>query len=108
MENILWFAFQIYAVTGGPMLGVFLLGLLTRHKANLANVPAMLISTLICLALLLLIKTGHLQLGWTWLIVLGTAITMLLGRLLSHFGRLSNPIVHEGDTLPNKAADERL
>jgi len=81
VENILWFAFQIYALTGGPMLGVFLLGLLTRQKANLANIPAMLISTLICTVLLFLIKAGKLPLGWTWLIVLGTAITMLLRSL---------------------------
>jgi len=108
VENILWFAFQVYSLTGGPMLGVFLLGLLTRRKANLANIPAMLISTLVCFALLLLIKTGHLQLGWTWLIVLGTMITMLLGWLLSHFRPLSDPIVREGDTLPNATMDERL
>jgi SSS family solute:Na+ symporter len=78
VENILWFAFQVYSLTGGPMLGVFLLGLLTRRRANLANIPAMLISTAICAAMLLLIKAGYLHLGWTWLIVLGTAITMLL------------------------------
>jgi SSS family solute:Na+ symporter len=83
VENILWFAFQIYSLTGGPMLGVFLLGLLTRRRANRANIPAMLLSTALCLALLLLIKTGRLHLGWTWLIVLGTATTMFLGWLFS-------------------------
>ncbi|MBN1509595.1 MAG: hypothetical protein JW955_22290 [Sedimentisphaerales bacterium] len=83
VENILWFAFQVYSLTGGPMLGVFLLGLLTRRKANLANIPAMLISTAICVILLFLIKAGYLHLGWTWLIVLGTAVTMLLGSLLA-------------------------
>jgi SSS family solute:Na+ symporter len=96
VENILWFAFQIYALTGGPMLGVFLLGLLTRHKANLANVPAMLLSTAVCVVLLFLIKAGYVHLGWTWLIVLGTATTMLLGRLLSHSRPLSDPAVREG------------
>jgi SSS family solute:Na+ symporter len=78
VENILWFAFQILALTGGPMLGVFLLGLLTRHRANRANIPAMLISTAICTVLLVLIQYGRLRLGWTWLIVIGTAITMTL------------------------------
>jgi SSS family transporter len=78
VENILWFAFQILALTGGPMLGVFLLGLLTWHRANRANVPAMLISTAICTVLLVLIQYGRLHLGWTWLIVIGTAITMTL------------------------------
>jgi SSS family solute:Na+ symporter len=83
VENILWFAFQIYSLTGGPMLGVFLLGLLTRHKANRANLPAMLVSTAICTVLLFLIKGGRLHLGWSWLIVLGTTLTMLLSYLFS-------------------------
>lgn len=75
VDNILWFAFQILSVTGGPLLGVFLLGLLTRRRANLANIPAMLISAAVCLALLIMIKYERLNLGWSWLIVVGTAIT---------------------------------
>lgn len=90
VENILWFAFQILALTGGPMLGVFLLGLLTRHKANLANIPAMLISTAICTVLLLLIHQKKLDLGWTWLIVIGTAITMILAYLFGLILRASS------------------
>ncbi len=85
VQNILEFAFQMLSLPGGALLGVFLLGLLTRRKANLANIPAMLISTAVCVVLLFLIKAGHVHLGWTWLIVLGTAITMLLGWLLSQF-----------------------
>lgn len=82
VENILWFAFQILSITGGPMLGVFLLGLLTQRKANLANILAMLVSTVVCLVLLVLIKRGALQLGWSWLIVIGTAATFVLAYLL--------------------------
>jgi SSS family transporter len=82
VQNILWFAFQILSLTGGPMLGVFLLGLLTRHKANLANLPAMLTSTAICTVLLVLIQQERLHLGWTWLIVIGTAVTMTLSYLI--------------------------
>jgi len=82
VENILWFAFQILSLTGGPMLGVFLLGLLTKRKSNRANIPAMLASTAVCLVLLLLIKHEILKLGWSWLIVIGTAITFVMGYLL--------------------------
>jgi len=82
VENILWFAFQILSLTGGPMLGVFLLGLLTKRKSNRANIPAMLASTAVCLVLLLLIKYKILNLGWSWLIVIGTVITFVLGYLL--------------------------
>ncbi|MFZ2147093.1 MAG: sodium/solute symporter [Sedimentisphaerales bacterium] len=81
VKNILWFAFQILSLTGGPMLGVFLLGLLTRRKANLANIPAMLFSTGVCVVLLLLIRLEILKLGWSWLIVIGTGITFVLGYL---------------------------
>ena len=81
VDNILWFAFQIYSITGGPMLGVFLLGLLTRRKANLTNIPAMLISTGVCVTMLLLIKLRPdiLDLAWSWLVVIGTVITFMLG-----------------------------
>ncbi len=83
VENVLWFAFQILSITGGPMLGVFLLGLLTQHRANRTNIIAMLVSTAICLVLLVLIKRETLKLGWSWLIVIGTATTFVLGYLLA-------------------------
>lgn len=82
VENILWFAFQILSITGGPMLGVFLLGLLTQRGANRANIPAMLVSTAVCVVLLVLIQREVLRLGWSWLIVIGTAITFVLGYFL--------------------------
>ena len=82
VENILWFAFKILSITGGPLLGVFLLGLLTRRRANFANVPAMLVSAGVCLVLLLMIQKGTLNLGWSWLVVIGTAITFGLAYLL--------------------------
>ncbi len=82
VKNVLWFAFQILSLTGGPMLGVFLLGLLTRRKANRTNILAMLFSTGVCVILLLLIQKGTLELGWSWLIVIGTGITFVLGYLL--------------------------
>jgi SSS family solute:Na+ symporter len=82
VENILWFAFQILPITGGPMLGVFLLGLLTHRKANWANIPAMLVSSAVCLVLLVLIKLEKFDLAWSWLIVIGTGITFVLGYLL--------------------------
>jgi SSS family solute:Na+ symporter len=82
VKNILWFAFQILSVTGGPMLGAFLLGLLTKRKSNLANIPAMLISTVVCVVLLVLIKQEIIEFAWSWLIVIGTGMTFILGYLL--------------------------
>jgi SSS family transporter len=82
VKNILWFAIQILSVTGGPMLGAFLLGLLRERKSNLANIPAMLFSSGVCVVLLLLIQQEILKLGWSWLIVIGTGITFVLSYLL--------------------------
>ncbi len=83
VENILWFAFQILSLTGGPMLAVFLLGLLTRHKANLSNIAAMVTSSAVCVVLMVLIGQERLSLGWTWVIVIGTALTIAFSYLIS-------------------------
>lgn len=83
-DGILWLAFKIAGVTFGSLLGVFLLGLLTRrHVADAANVVAMVVMALVNLVLLLLSESGTLQFAWSWLVIVGTAGTMLLALLLS-------------------------
>jgi len=97
VENILDFAFQVLSLPGGSLLGVFLLGLLTRRKANLANIPAMLVSTAVSAVLLILIQQKMLHLGWTWLIVIGTVLTMALSYLFGSVARmLSAPLKSQG------------
>jgi SSS family transporter len=83
VENILWFAFQIFSVTGGATLRVFLLGVLTKRRSNLANIFAMIISTLAMIVLLLLSHFEVIRLAWSWLIVIGTVTTMVLSYLLT-------------------------
>jgi Na+/proline symporter len=83
VENILWFAFQIISLTGGSTLGVFLLGVLTKRKGNIGNVAAMIISAISMTTLLILSHYGIIKLAWSWLIVLGTAMTFGLGYLFS-------------------------
>ena len=81
VKNILWFAFQIFSLTGGSILGVFLLGLLTRRRANKGNILAMIGGTAVTAALMILSKLGHVGLAWSWLIVVGTFVTFILGYL---------------------------
>lgn len=83
VENILWFAFQIFSLTGGATLGVFLLGVLTKRKGNKANIFAMIFSTIAMTALLLLSNYGIINIAWSWLIVIGTVTTFTFGYLLS-------------------------
>ncbi len=80
--EVLWVAFQILAVTGGSTLGVFLLGILTKRRANRANVLAMTVSAVAMATLLYLSQTDRLALGWTWLIVIGTTSTFVIGYVL--------------------------
>jgi solute:Na+ symporter, SSS family len=82
-DRILWLAFKIAGVTFGSLLGVFLLGLLTRLSANRANVAAMTVMALVNLVLLTLAEAGVIRLGWSWLVILGTAGTMALAALLA-------------------------
>jgi SSS family transporter len=83
-SGILWLAFKIAGVTFGSLLGVFLLGLLTRRAVeDRANVVAMVAMAAVNLALLLLSEWGVLTFAWSWLVMLGTAGTMLLAVALS-------------------------
>ncbi|HET7874847.1 MAG TPA: hypothetical protein VFN71_04925, partial [Methylomirabilota bacterium] len=82
-DRFLWLAFKIAGVTFGSLLGVFLLGLLTRVKADRANLVAMVTMALVNLVLLVLAETGRIALGWSWLVILGTIGTMALATLLA-------------------------
>jgi SSS family transporter len=83
-DRILWLAFKIAGVTFGSLLGVFLLGLLTRRRiADWSNVVAMVSMACANLVLLTLSEMKVLPLAWSWLVILGTAGTMLIASLLS-------------------------
>jgi SSS family transporter len=94
-EQILWVVFKIAGVPFGSLLGVFLLGLLTRRPiADRANVVAMVTMTLVNLTLLWLSETGRLSFPWSWLVIVGTAGTMALawlGTAVSAAGRRPLP-----------------
>jgi SSS family transporter len=86
-DGILWLAFKIAGVTFGSLLGVFLLGLLTQRRvADRANVVAMITMAAVNLALLTLSETRVLPFAWSWLVILGTAGTMLLALGLTALG----------------------
>jgi solute:Na+ symporter, SSS family len=85
-DNILWLAFKISGVTFGSLLGVFLLGLLTRRRvSDNANVVAMIAMALVNLGLLALSEYKVLLFPWSWLVIVGTAGTMLIAIVLSAF-----------------------
>jgi SSS family transporter len=81
-DKILWLAFKIAGVTFGSLLGVFLLGLLSRRPVrDQANVLAMIVMALVNLVLLTLSETGRLPFAWSWLVILGTVGTIVIALL---------------------------
>jgi len=82
-DKMLWLAFKIGGVTYGSMLGVFLLGMLTKRKGDKAITYAMFAMAAVNATLLLLSEKGVIPLGWSWLVIIGTAGTFGLGWLLA-------------------------
>ncbi len=83
LSGFLWLAFKIGGVTFGSLLGVFLLGLLTKVKSNRANIVAMVFMAVLNFTLLILTEKKVVNVGWTWLVLIGTFGTMALARLLA-------------------------
>ena len=89
--RMLWLAFKINGVTAGSLLGVFLLGLLTKRAGNRTNVIAMVFSAAMAGVLLYLSEQGLASIGWSWIIVIGTISTFTLGWLLSPLEKKLSP-----------------
>ena len=78
-QDILWLPFKIGGITYGSLLGVFLLGVLTKNGSNKANLIGMISSAVTLAVALVLIEKGVLEFAWSWLIVIGTAWTFIVG-----------------------------
>ena len=90
--QMLWVVFKVAGVTFGSLLGVFLLGLLTtRRIADGANVAAMITMALVNLTLLVLSEMKVLAFAWSWLVVVGTAGTIVLALAFSSAARRAVP-----------------
>ncbi len=74
-DRMLWLAFKVTGVTLGSLLGIYLLGFLTRRHGDRANAVAMGVMTAVNAVILYALERSGLPLGWSWLIVIGTAGT---------------------------------
>ncbi len=79
--QFIWLAFKIAGVTYSGLLGVFLVGLLTRRGNDRWNLLAMLLGSASTATLLLLSENGFLNLAWQWPMLIGVALTFILGSL---------------------------
>ena len=75
----------ITSVTMGSVLGVFLLGTWTAHTSQRAALAGMISGLLVTLGI-------HFSgaVAWTWYVLIGTAITFLVGGFLPSRGRARN------------------
>jgi SSS family transporter len=78
--SVLEAGLSIASILYGSLLGVFLLGLLTRRVGEKSAMTAMA-STV---ALMLYIKFGT-QIAWTWYVLIGTSFAFAVGYLSSFF-----------------------
>ena len=79
--RILPIALGIFGYTYGSLLGIFLLGMLTKSRGNdLGNVLAMLAGFAAVIALELLGRYGILPpIAFPWRVTIGTAVTFIVG-----------------------------
>jgi solute:Na+ symporter, SSS family len=91
-QDMLWLALQVAAIPGGALLGVFLLGLLTKTRgSDRGNMIAMLTSAVYSSILLYMSMHKWETFGWSWVIVLGATWTVAVGILLDGKGWRKRP-----------------
>jgi SSS family solute:Na+ symporter len=83
--GVLQAGLSIASILYGSLLGVFLLGLLTKRVGELAAMCAMVAG----LALMLYIRFAT-PIAWTWYVLIGTAATFLTGLAASLFVKETN------------------
>jgi len=80
-RDFLWLCLSLTSITYGSLLGIFLLGVLTQRGTAKGNIFAMVSGAILNATLLYLIRTTNFPLGWSWLILIGTAWTFCVGSL---------------------------
>jgi len=83
--SVLQAGLSIASILYGSLLGVFLLGLLTKRTGEIAAMTGMTVG----LVLMLYIKFGT-SIAWTWYVLIGTTVTFTTAYLLS-FAIQENP-----------------
>lgn len=82
--EFLWLAFQVSTVTYSGLLGVFLLGMLTKRGGDKWNLLAMALGSLTTAGLLACLKLGYIELAWQWPMMIGVATTVAVGALVTN------------------------
>jgi SSS family solute:Na+ symporter len=79
--QFIWLAFKIAGVTYSGLLGVFLVGLLSKRGGDRWNLVAMIAGSLSTAVLLLLSENGYIHLAWQYPMLIGVTLTYFIGIL---------------------------
>jgi len=82
-DNFLWLALGIAQIPASTLLGIFLLGLLTKRGTDVWNRRVMLANLILTATLFALIREGVIGLAWPWIVVIGTTFTFGVGAVKS-------------------------
>ena len=86
VQSVLQAGLSIASVVYGALLGVFLLGVLTKRVGESAAIAGMVAS----LGTMIYVKAGT-SIAWTWYVVIGTGVTISVGLLASLFENTKEP-----------------
>lgn len=83
VDQILWFGFEVHGLTSGSLLGVFLLGMLTKKEIRPGYIIfSMIFSSLVCLSFMVLNKMKITNIPWSLFVVIGSLLSFLLPQVL--------------------------
>ena len=96
VQSVLITGLTIASLVYGPMLGAFLLGVLTKRANQIGVISGMLVSIVVMLTLkigdMLHVDIPFHDLAWTWFVLAGTMICLVVGYLASvAFGGPNTP-----------------
>jgi SSS family solute:Na+ symporter len=90
LKSVLEMGLTIVSITYGSMVGVFLLGVLTRRANEKGSIMGMAVGLIVMLAV-----WGYSSIAFTWYVLIGTVITFAVGYAASlWFGRGSFGVSH--------------
>ena len=90
-EGLLWEAFRWASLVFGSLLGVFLLGVLTRGRGTDRANPVIMLAGVAVLCMVKFTQDSEQPwIAWPWWIVIGTVWTFCLGALFRRIDRGSN------------------
>lgn len=87
VDSVLQAGLSIASVVYGALLGVFLLGVLTKRVGEYAAMAGMAAS----LAVMVYVKWGT-PIAWTWYVVIGTSVTFIVGLVASLFEKKESSV----------------